>query len=138
MTTFAYPFAVAVLAIAVSTPASAACPAGFLNAGNYCIEINEHNAKAEVNWLTAVSSCRAAGQQLCTSAQWAGACVAFPNQLTGLFDSVNGEWVDDRVNVASGNDGAVGMGSSNQSGQCDVAVLNFKTSPLQFRCCHVK
>jgi hypothetical protein len=106
------------------------CPEGTVDAGSYCIEIDERTAQT---WFEAARACRQAGRRLCSPGEWAAACL--DAQALGLKNMTGGrEWVDNWSVVPVSTTTDVRPITFGSPGCTDVDSRS-ATNLIAFRCC---
>ena len=108
------------------------CPSGFTQVNaQYCIQTSE-NAAGSISWYNASATCVANGYQLCSWAQWYGACANVSALQTSM---TNGwEWVDNAA-YAESADNLVMVVLGGTSSVCTSASRAYPSSTFTFRCC---
>jgi hypothetical protein len=106
------------------------CPEGTVDAGSYCIEIDERAAKT---WFLAAQTCRQAGRRLCSPGEWAAACL--DAQSLGLSSMTGArEWVDNWAVVPVSTTTDVQPITFGSPGCTDVDSRS-AGNLIAFRCC---
>jgi hypothetical protein len=108
-----------------------ACPPETVDAGAYCIEVEE---RAAADWFDAAQTCQSLGRRLCRPSEWYAACEAADalglNGMTG-----NREWVDNWLVVPVSTASETRVLAFGRLGCSDADVSRRPTSALAYRCC---